>query len=123
AGAQPGLLRRPARRDALHPGAVIDRQAEVARELRVDGRGRHAEVRVPRAAVAAQLPERALDGVDGDREADAAALAARRLDLRVDAEDATAGVEQRAARVAVVDRGVGLDRADGGEAGERLDRA
>ena len=50
-------------------------------------------------------------------------VARRGLDLGVDAEHAAAAVEQRAARVAAVDRRVGLDRPDGLEAGERLDRA
>ena len=50
-------------------------------------------------------------------------LAAARLDLRVDADHAAGGVEQRAARVARVDRGVGLDDAVDLEAVGRLDRA
>ena len=72
---------------------------------------RHAEVRVARLAGRAQLAERAAHGVDRHREADARALAARSSDLRGDAEHAAARVEQRPAGVAVVDRGVGLDRA------------
>ena len=49
-------------------------------------------------------------GVRRDREADAVRASRLALDLRVDADDAAAVVEQRAAGVAVVDRGVGLDR-------------
>ena len=50
-------------------------------------------------------------GVARDREADAdVRVHGAALDLRVDADDAAVAVEQRAARVAVVDRRVGLDR-------------
>jgi len=44
-----------------------------------------------------------------DRETDADVSAARRIDRRVDADHATACVEQRAARVALVDGRVDLD--------------
>ena len=44
-------------------------------------------------------------------------------DLRVDADHAAVGVEQRAARVAGVDRGVGLDHVGDREAVGRLDLA
>ena len=47
----------------------------------------------------------------------------RRLDLRVDADDARVAVEQRPARVAGVDGRVGLDRARDREAVRRLDLA
>ena len=53
-------------------------------------------------------------------EFDAAAVG---LDLRVDADHAAVAVEQRAAGVAGVDRGVGLDRVGDREAVGRLDRA
>ena len=49
--------------------------------------------------------------VAGGREADAGAVAGARLNLVVEAEHLAAGVEQRAAGVAGVDRRVGLDRA------------
>ena len=65
-----------------------------------------------------------LDGVDRHGEADAGvAAAAVGGDLRVDADDAALGVEQRAAGVAGVDRGVGLDHAGDREAVGRLDVA
>ncbi len=51
-----------------------------------------------------------LDRRGRDREADADVGARVAGDLGVDADDLTARIEQRAARVAVVDRGVGLDR-------------
>ena len=44
-----------------------------------------------------------------DREADALVAAGAREDQRVDADQVAAGVDQRAARVAGIDRGVGLD--------------
>ena len=47
-----------------------------------------------------------LGDVDRDREADAGRVAG---DRGVDADDRAVGVEQRAAAVAGVDRGVGLD--------------
>ena len=50
-----------------------------------------------------------LDGVDRDREAQPDVAAGITLDLRVDADHLAVGVEQGAARVAVVQRGVGLD--------------
>ena len=61
-------------------------------------------------AVGEQLLDHLVGGVDRDREADAdVPAAARRLDLRVDPDHASAGVEQRPAGVSGVDRGVGLD--------------
>ena len=45
------------------------------------------------------------------------------LDLRVDADDLAGGVEQRAAGVAGVERGVGLDHVADREAVGRLDLA
>ena len=50
-----------------------------------------------------------VDRVDGHREADAGVRARRAVDRRVDADEAARAVEQRAARVARVDRRVGLD--------------
>src|SRR4029079_19205976 len=58
-----------------------------------------------------QLADDRLDGVRGDREADALVAARLGRDLRVDADHLPRRVEQRAAGVAVVDGGVGLDRA------------
>ena len=74
--------------------------------------------------VRAQLVDRAAHDVDRDREADAAALAGRRLDLRVDAERrgrcaSSSGPPELPWLIARV----GLDRAGDLEAGQRLDRA
>jgi len=62
-------------------------------------------------ALCDQLRRDILDGVDRNREADAdvAAAAVRRLDLGIDANDPAARVQQRAARVAMVQRGIRLD--------------
>ena len=65
----------------------------------------------------------ALRCVDRDREADAVVAAGVALDLRVDPDHLAAEVEQRAARVAVVDRGVRLDRAGDRVVVRRGDRA
>ena len=96
-----------------------------SRELRVDGDGwRRRGRRSATSPVAAQLGERAPDRVDRHREADALAAAASRVWIcALMPSTRAARVEQRAARVAVVDRGVGLDRAGDLEAGQRLDRA
>ena len=51
----------------------------------------------------------ALGGVDGDGETHAGVAAAGRGDHGVDADDLAVGVEQRAAGVAGIDGGVGLD--------------
>ena len=116
-----GRRRRPGR-----PGStlatsapVVDVDAEPVGELRVERLGGDADVGVLDRAVVAELVERALDEVDRDREADALVAARGRVDLLVDADHAAVGVEQRAARVARVDRGVGLDRALDLEVGQR----
>ena len=70
-----------------------------------------------------ELRDHVLGRVDGHREADpdaaARAAAVARRDLRVDADHAPGGVEQRAARVAGVERGVGLDHVVDREAARR----
>ena len=77
------------------------------------------------------LRDDVLDGVgrNGEPDPDVAGRARSRavLDLRVDADDLAARVEQRAARVAGIDRGVGLDHVVDREAvrsgDEALERA
>ena len=99
----------------------------VAEVLRVRGRQvrRHdPDVGVGDLAVRDQLLHRAARGVDRHREADPLGRAGVAADLRVDPDHAAARVEQRAARVAVVDRRIGLDRVDERVAGgQRVDRA
>src|SRR4051794_9222566 len=103
-----GLGGRAARRDRLHQHAAIHGEVEVA-ERRVDRERILApeEAGVDGARLL-ELGQRPFGGVDRDREADAdvAPAAAARRDLRVDADDPAGRVEQRAAGVAGVDRGV-----------------
>ncbi len=87
---------------------------------RLDG---DADVGVFGFALFLQLDDGALDRRDRHGEADAGVGARVGLDLLVDAEHAGAGVEQRAAGVAGVDRGIGLDRPLDLELGQRFDRA
>ena len=117
--AQPGLGRGPARRDLLHPHALVHLEPEMLDQLRIQRHRGHAEVGVARPALLAQLPDRALDDVDRHREPDALAAAGARLDLLVDPDHAPVGADQRPAGVARVDRGVGLDRARDREVGQR----
>src|SRR5215208_7211971 len=109
AAPQTGLRGRAAGRDRLHERAALDR--EQAGEGRVDRLRAHAQVGVLDRALRLQVAKLLLDRVDRDREADAdvAVAGAAGLDLRVDADDAPGRVEQRAARVAGVDRRIGLD--------------
>src|SRR3954447_25615869 len=65
-----------------------------------------------------------MSGVDRDGEADAdVAAAPGRLDLRIDPDHAPIGSDERSARVAGVDRGVGLDDVVDREAVGSLDLA
>src|SRR5581483_6393321 len=94
----------------LRGGAALDRRdldAAVVRGVRRN----QAEQGVLSAAGRDQLRRDRLDEVRGDRETDALVAAAVALDLRRDADHVALHVEQRATRVAMVDRGVGLDRA------------
>src|SRR5882672_9002443 len=69
----------------------------------------HAHIAAADAAVLAQLVAHPLHQVRRDREADAVAPARLGDDRRVDADQLAADVHERAARVAGVDRRVGLD--------------
>src|SRR4051794_10953925 len=104
-----GLVRRPVLLDAVDQRAAELTHLQPPRELRIERDRTDAQVGVLGPTLRAQLPERMSDGLDRPRESDALAPTAGRLDLRVDADHLAAAVEQRAARVAVVDRGVGLD--------------
>jgi hypothetical protein len=74
-------------------------------------------------AVGDQVRRDPPDGVRRNGVADPVVAAGLALDLRVDADHATARVEERSAGVTVVDRGVGLDRVIDAESVRRLDRA
>src|SRR3954467_12467586 len=123
--------RRPARA-AGPPGTTELTRAPVPREGALVATPRHARrTRPPRSRAAPRAPA-ARDprpppppDVRRPRKADADVPAPRPagLDLRVDADHARVAVEQRAARVAGVDRGVGLDGARDGEPVRRVDLA
>ena len=84
-----------------------------------------AEVGVGGLAACDQLPGDALDGRrrHGEADPDVAAGAAVGVDLAGDADHLALGVQERAAAVAVVDRGVGLDRVCDRVVVRRRDRA
>ena len=101
--------RRAVGRDVRDERAVDALQAERIGERLVQVLHRHAEAAVLRLAGRDDLVLDLERDVDRDRERDALEAAAARVDLRVDADHRAAAVEERAARVAGVDRGVGLD--------------
>ncbi len=109
---------------ALHERAALDRQVQ-RRQRAVDRQRGQAEVGAADGAALLELGDLGLGGVDRDREADAdaAAAAAAGLDLGVDADHPAGRVEQRAARVARVDRRVGLQDVVDREAVGRRDLA
>ena len=94
---------------ALHERAALDRQVE-RRQRPVDRQRGQAEVGAAHGAAFLELGDLRLGGVDRHREADAhaAVAAASGLDLGVDPDHLPGGVEQRTARVAGVDRRIGL---------------
>ena len=108
AGLQAGRLRRPARPDVRHDHPGVARQAEAAGHLRRDGLQAHAHFLPPQLPVLLELPERRAHRRARNREAESVAAARRREDERVDADDLAADVDERPARVARVDRRVGL---------------
>ena len=111
----------------VHLGVADLRDDVAGLEPGLRGCGAGRDLRDARAVVGvgkADAEERALDRLAGDERvrdllggldrhgvADALVAAGLRRDLRVDADHAAVAVEQRAAAVAGVDRGVGLDRA------------
>ena len=72
----------------------------------------HAEPAALDLAAVPELGDHGLDGVRRDGEAHAHRAAVRRVDGRVHPDHLALEVEQRAAGVAAVDRGVGLDEVD-----------
>ena len=91
--------------------ALLHRQPEQRRDTGCDRARVDPDERMLDDALRDQLRRDVLHGVDRDGEADpdVAVAAARCLDLRVDADHLSARVEEWAARVAVIERGVGLD--------------
>src|SRR3954449_8977996 len=101
-GGEAGVGGGAAALDLGPPRAARAAPPQPPRELRVEVLRLNVQVGVADGALGAQLGERALDDVDRHREAHALAAAAGGLDLRVDADHAAPGVEQRPAGVAVV---------------------
>src|SRR4029453_15098465 len=99
-----GACRIPAGR--LDQRTFVDRQVVRIGVLPVDGLVDDAHVRARQLLAGDRLLHDRASDVDRDGEADAVRIGG---DGRVDADDVGPGVEQRATRIAGVDRGVGLD--------------
>ncbi len=123
AGLKAGVVGGAALLDLADQRAGVGVDVELVGELRIERLRGDADVGVLDLAAIAQLVDRALGEVDRHREADALVTARGGVDLLVDPDHVAVGVEQRAARVAGVDRGVGLDRAVDLELAQRVDRA
>jgi hypothetical protein len=80
---------------------------------------RHADAAALDLAVRDQLLLHVGRDVDRDREGETLVAAGARIDLRVDADHLALQVEERAARVAGIDRGVGLDERHIAAVGQR----
>ena len=98
--------RRDDRADDL---AAVLRQAEAVGDVLVERLEADAEIAALRPLAAAQRVDHRLGSLGRDGEADADAGAGRRDQRRIDADDVAVEVEHRAAAVAHVDGGVGLD--------------
>jgi hypothetical protein len=110
--------------DGLHRRSRVDGIVKVVGEPRGQGLRRDAEPRIAHLAVLDQLLHRPPRRIDRHGEADSLCRPGIAVDLCVDPDDTPARIEHRAARVAAVDRRVGLDRVDEIVArGQRGDRA
>ena len=83
--------------------------AEHARDLRRQVLRLHAERAVLDAAGGDQLAHHVVGQVGRNRKADADVAAGRRVDRRIDADQLAAQIDQGAAGIARIDRGIGLD--------------
>jgi len=94
--------------DLHHMHAARRRQVEITLHAPRDGRRRagHADVRTPHATMREELHDDPLGGVDGGRERDRLRTG---NDRGIHTDHLTRRVDQRAARVAGIQRGVGLD--------------
>src|SRR5262245_41262837 len=101
---QSRLFGRRARRCA-HDDDTFDAEPRRYRFIR----GHDADAGRWHATVADQLRHDPVHHVDRDRKADPGIRARRRKDCRVDTDQPSRGIEQRPARVAGIDRGVGLN--------------
>ena len=95
--------------DAGDQRAARRLDAEAVGDVVGDLLNAHAEPAAPRLAVLAQLIDHRHRGVGRHRKADADRAAGRRDDRGVDADDFAVEVEQRAAGIAAIDGGVGLN--------------
>ena len=116
---QAGVGRCAARCDVRDQRAFDMLHAERIGKRLVQVLHRHAEPAVRSLAGGDDLVLHLERNVDRDRERETLEAAAARIDLRIDADHRAAAVEQRAARVAGVDRGVGLDEGHHRVAGQR----
>jgi hypothetical protein len=105
---QPGLSRRTSGRDGGNERARVFFHAQRLGDVVGHGLDLDAEPAAARLAELLQLIDDHRHRVGGHREADADRAAGRRDDRRVHADDLAVHVEQRAARVALVDGRVGL---------------
>src|SRR4029079_15545692 len=121
-GLQTCLCGRAALHDLDDHDAVRREPADGPRHGRVDLVDLDAEPGVLRVPARDQLLGDGSGRPSGDRESDADVPVDRAaLDLRVDSDDVPGAVEERASRVAVVDRGVRLDRVGNGQDAGCLD--
>ena len=107
---RPGARRGALRRDGGHDRAGRALEIELLRDVGRHGLELGAEPRpLHRGAAALRRGDHHAHHVGRDGEADALRAARAREDRGVDADDLAGHVDQRAARVAGIDRGVGLD--------------
>ena len=104
-----GRQRRAVRLDLGHQGALLAAERHALREFLGHRLDLHAQQATLDTTVGLELSHHRLGQARRDGEAQAHAAAARREDGGVDADHMAVHVEQRAARVAAVDGGVGLD--------------
>src|SRR5688572_890408 len=110
APAQAGLRGRAVRHDARDQDALLHREALVAGDRRVERLAGDPEPDRFESRAGFELGQQALRRVDRDREANADRAANRALDHAGDADDLAVGVQQRAAGVARVYRGIRLEQ-------------
>src|SRR5690606_15323214 len=103
------LLRRAAGHHIGHQCATRVGQAQSGGLLATDRLDLHADLSAAHFTGGLDLFDHVAGHVDWDREAHALVAAGAAEDLRVDADVLAAGVEQRAAGIAAIDRDVGLD--------------
>src|SRR6202030_1920728 len=104
-----GGLRRSLFVDAGNQRAARRLDIEAVGDVIGDLLNAHAEPAAPRLAELAELVDDRHRGLGWHGEADADRAAGRRDDRRIDADHFTFEVEQRSARIAAIDGGVGLD--------------